>query len=718
MARFLLVALVVLAGTILSPSGGSAQQTGVAAEIRQGNCDQVGEVVAPLVEARLPAGEPRGNAAAMPAANSFTTVPLSLAALTASDHAIVIPFPVEDRLVACGAIGGTLTEAGSLIVGLAPQGDTEISGIVYLSPSPDPTQTNVSLFVTGEGLDLFLSATFLPPTVAEEDAARFTEALAARDGSPSLAGPFAGQLVQRQGLPAVRAAGIAAADFSASATFVNPTEHTETPWHVGFAFHVAPGRSAPREFGVGSDGTWYFIDPTTGMLGAGPLTTFDATPGATNTLDLVVEGTTALLGVNGELATRLDLPTRFDPPIGTASDVLVTTDYFAENVVEGREVAFTGFEVWGLPGTTVPSTAEADDDAARFTAALTARDAASRLAGPFGGRLPQSTTMLAARPAGIAAEAFSATATFVNPTDQPAAPWDYGLAFHLDQQASTVQEVYLDAVGFWYYTDFPNGVQQSGTVPTFDPSPGGTNTIDLIVDGATALLGVNGAFVARIELPSAMAADVLAATDFVGGNVVEGRGIVYSGFEVWSTPGLASLPTTPAAAGPDDSARFADVLEGRSATTRDAGPFADVLVQRLGSLTLWGSDTTPAPFSATVTFVNPTEQTETPWEVGFAFAWIQGRDAQNVYLDSDGFWYSAGTPSGFVPAFDTAPGAANTLDLVVEGDAALFGVNGEFVARLDLPTPPGSGFMVGTGFSSNHVVDGREIVFRDFTVWT
>jgi hypothetical protein len=578
MTRLTLIALVVfISAAVATPAGGRAQQTGIAAEIRQGNCDEVGDVVAPLVEARLPAGEPRGNAAALPAANSFTTVPLSLEALTVSDHAVVIPFPVGEELVACGDIAGTLTEAGALIVGISPQGEVGMSGIAYLSPSADPAQTNVSLFVSGEGLDTFLASTFLPLAVAEEDAARFAEALAARNGSPSLAGPFAGQLVQREGLRAVRGAGVTTADFSVIATFANPTEQTETPWDVGFGFHLNPGQSAIRELGVSSDGGWYYSDPSTGTIGAGPLSTFDASPGATNTLDLVVEGTTALFGVNGELVTRLDLPP------ATASDVLVTTDYSSEKIVEGRGITYTDFEVWGLPGTGPPAGA-AEDAAALFAAALAARDAASRLAGPFGGRLPQSTTMLAARPAGIAAEAFSATATFVNPSDQPTAPWDYGLAFHLDPQASTVQEVYLDANGFWYYTDFPAGIQQSGAAPDFDQSPGGANTIDLVVDGATALLGVNGTFVARIELPTAMTADVLAATDFVGGNVVEGREIVYSGFEVWSTPDLASLPTTPAAAGPDDASRFADALEARSATTRDAGPFADLLVQRQGSL--------------------------------------------------------------------------------------------------------------------------------------
>jgi hypothetical protein len=713
MARLLIVALVVLASMALAlPTATSAQQTGVAAEIRRGNCDQLGDVVAPLVAATVPEGAPRGNAVSLPAATSFTTVPTSLNALTASDHAIAVPFfPAGEELVACGEIGGVLTEAGALGVGIRPQGEVDISGIAYLSPGADPALTNVSLFISGEGLDTFLAASFSPSTVAEDDAVRFAAALAARDGSPSLAGPIAGQFVQREGLRTGQGAGIAATDFSATATFVNPTEQTETPWNVGFAFHHNPGQSAPREVGISSDGTWYYSDPSTGALGAGPETTFDATPGATNTLDLIVEGTTALFGVNGELAVRLDLAP------ATASDILVTTSYFPGNIVEGREIGFTGFAVWGLPGTAAPSTAAADEDAARFAAALAARDGASLLTGPFGGTIPQSMAGLAARPAGITTTDFSASVTFFNPTDQPTAPWDYGLAFHLDAQASTVQEVYLDANGLWYYTDFPAGVQQSGFAPAFDQSPGGANTLDLVVEGATALFGINGEFVARLALPAATPSDVMAATNFVLGNLVEGREITYTDFAVWEAPDLASLPASPAAAGPDDASRFAAALEGRAPTSVAAGPFADALVQQQGSLTLWGSETTSAPFSATVTVVNPTEQTETPWEVGFAFAWSPGRDAQNVYLDSEGFWHFGGQRAGFVPTFDTAPGAANTLDLVVEGDAALFGVNGAFVASLDLPTPPGSGAMLGTGFSSDHVVEGREIDFRDFTVW-
>jgi hypothetical protein len=331
--------------------------------------------------------------------------------------------------------------------------------------------------------------------------------------------------------------------------------------------------------------------------------------------------------------------------------------------------------------------------------------------------------MLAARPAGIAAEAFSATATFVNPTDQPTAPWDYGLAFHLDPQAATVQEVYLDANGFWYYTDFPAGIQQSGAAPEFDPSPGGANTIDLVVDGATALLGVNGTFVARIELPTAMTADVMAATDFFAGNVVEEREIVYSGFEVWSAPDLASLPTTPAAAAPDDAAQFAEAITARGDTPSSVGPFRGQLVQREGPRALRGAGIITVDFTATVTLVNPTEQTETPWDAGLAFHLNpQASTFQWVYIVSDGFWYYTDYPSGIqqtgiVPDFDATPGGTNTLDLIVEGTTALVGINGEFVARLDLTSPTPSDVYV-TGSSTEHAGEGGHTGYRDFEVWS
>jgi len=115
------------------------------------------------------------------------------------------------------------------------------------------------------------------------------------------------------------------------------------------------------------------------------------------------------------------------------------------------------------------------------------------------------------------------------------------------------------------------GIQQSGAAPTFDPSPGGVNTLDLVVNGGTAQFGVNGAFVARIELPGASSGDVMAATNFNGGNVVEGREITFSNFQVWDAPDLDSLLTTAPGSGLFVGSGFSSDygVEGREIAFRD-----------------------------------------------------------------------------------------------------------------------------------------------------
>jgi hypothetical protein len=713
--RVVAVLMIVVSTAIAAADPGLAQPTGIASAIHQGHCDDVGDGVAPLVDMTIAEGEPSGNAAALPAANSFTTVPISLEALAASDHAIVVPFPVGEEIVACGEIGGTLTEAGALNIGIGPQGDMGISGIAYLSPGTDPTQTNISLFLSGDDLETFLDTTFLPlPVIAPEDASRFAAVLATRDSADSLAGPFAGTLVQRGS----QGAGVTAENFSATVTFVNPQEQTEMPWDVGLVFHQNPEQTAGQAIGFSSDGSWYHQDAVTGALQVAPQTSFDATPGATNTLDLVVDGTTALFTLNGEMLARIDLPAP------TASDVFVTTGFFAENIVTGRELVYSDFEVWavpaaGQPAATPTSTAAAQDDAKRFAAALAARSGAPSLAGPFGGTLGQrQDDQLTAIPAGISAKDFSATVTFVNPTTQTEMPWDFGLAFHQNPGQATVQEVYLDSNGFWYHTDFPNGVQQSGTVPSFEATPGGINTLDLIVDGSTALFGVNGEFVASLDLPPPTAADVLVATDFRPENIIEGREIIYSTFEVWDAPTPESLAAEPASASAeDDAARFAAALAERDDMDEfGGGPLTDTLIQEAGFPASLVAEIGIEDLSATVAFDNPTEQTDTPWDYGFAFHPVDNA-LQDVFVDSDGFWYYQGTRAGWVSTFDGTPGVTNTLDVIVQGDTALFGVNSEFVASLDVPTPTTFRVGVVTGLVPEYRVEGREIGFT-LRVWT
>ncbi len=82
-----------------------------------------------------------------------------------------------------------------------------------------------------------------------------------------------------------------------------------------------------------------------------------------------------------------------------------------------------------------------------------------------------------------------------------------------------------------------------------------------------ARYGMNGEFLARLELPPPVASDVLAATDFLQGKVVEGREIAFTNFAVWEAPTDAALtiatgshPHTPRGA------------MGSTGTARAAGP--------------------------------------------------------------------------------------------------------------------------------------------------
>ena len=72
---------------------------------------------------------------------------------------------------------------------------------------------------------------------------------------------------------------------------------------------------------------------------------FDTTPGVLNSLDLVVDGSQALFGVNGQLAGTIQLPE--DP---TTGDVYASTGFLGALVSEGRIVSLTNFSVFTLPG--------------------------------------------------------------------------------------------------------------------------------------------------------------------------------------------------------------------------------------------------------------------------------------------------------------------------------------------------------------------------------
>jgi hypothetical protein len=151
-ATLLLVAAMSL-GLAAFPLAGrtfAAQPAELAAAIVSGTCDAVGAGVAALTPATVPGGPALGSDKAVPGANSFSTVAIGIDALLADDHAVVVN-GANGTTVTCGEIGGRLTAAGSLIVGLHP-GASELGGVVVFSPADAAGQTNVSLFVVGAPL--------------------------------------------------------------------------------------------------------------------------------------------------------------------------------------------------------------------------------------------------------------------------------------------------------------------------------------------------------------------------------------------------------------------------------------------------------------------------------------------------------------------------------------------------------------------------------------
>lgn len=152
-----------IALTLVLEAGGSAVAQDVTPDVGEapperpaalyaGSCEAGGlaEIVVELSNLTLPPGDEVGQTdRAVPAQASFTSVPLSLDALLAEDHAVNVRLsPEEDAPdIACGEIGGILNATGSLVVGLKEVDSSGYGGIAFLAPGADGASTNVSLFL-------------------------------------------------------------------------------------------------------------------------------------------------------------------------------------------------------------------------------------------------------------------------------------------------------------------------------------------------------------------------------------------------------------------------------------------------------------------------------------------------------------------------------------------------------------------------------------------
>ncbi len=578
----------------------------------------------------------------------------------------------------------------------------------------------------------------------DDDAAYLADIIGARDAEPPLSGPLSGSLVQQAAFASVESAGVSVADFSARVVFQNPDDDS-APWDVGFDF----GRNgdASQRVMVDSTGVWRYSPYPDGASDSGSAPSLDAAPGGVNTLDLVVDGETGILGVNGEYVTTIALPPVVD------SDVFITSGVYGSTTVDGREIPFEDFAVWDLPDlsaaaevsptpsgeiislnqtpvaeqTPAPSQNEppSADDLAMFTYLVEAQAAISPAAGPFTANLKEESGPIAVSWANVSLADFHATATFTVPEATSEIPWDIGFMFR-NSDAGTLR-VAVDQDGAWFTSAGESAPSSTGTFTNLDATPGAQNTLDLLVSGDRAVLGINGVFAASIALPAGgTAGDVAAGTGFFTDQQQAERVTRFQDFVVRPFD-LAALDATPpptaATLSPEAEQQFAGYVASTASIAPFVGPLAGTLEEGgAGSVALASSGVSLADFGAVATLVNPDDMTSL-WDGGIQFR-TDANGANRIVLRSngqvqvvqgDGSVAIAGQAAGF----DATPGASNILQIFVAGDQALVGVNGTLVADITLVVAPLAGdVQVGAGFFGEDQVAGRVTAYDGFSVWS
>lgn len=577
----------------------------------------------------------------------------------------------------------------------------------------------------------------------DDDAAYLADIIGARDAASPLSGPLSGSLVQQEAFATVQAANISTADFTAHVVFQNPDDDS-APWDFGFDF----GRNgdASQRLMVDSTGVWRYSPYPDGASDSGPASTLDTSPGGVNTLDLVVDGATGILGVNGEYVASIALPPDVE------SDVFITSGVYGSTTVDAREIPFEDFTVWALPDlnaaaavSPTPSgeiislnqTPEAEqtpapvqneppsaDDLATFTYLIEAQADIPPAAGPYTANLKEEIGPIAVSWANVDLADFHATATFTVPDMASDVPWDIGFMFRVSDGGTL--RVAVDQDSRWFASAGEGAPASSGTLTGLDATPGAENTLDLLVSGDRAVLGINGSFASSIELPAGgTSADVAAGAGFYSDQQLAERVTGFRDFVVRPFD-LAALDATPPAAAtlsPDAEQQFDGYVASTASIAPLVGPLTGTLEEGgAGSVALANAGVSLADFGAVASFVNP-DDLGTLWDGGIQFR-TDANGANRIVLRSNGqVQVVQGDGSvaiaGLASNFDATPGSVNTLQVFVAGNQALVGVNGTLVADVSLVVEPVLGdVQVGAGFFGEDQVAGRVTTYDGFSVWS
>lgn len=377
--------------------------------------------------------------------------------------------------------------------------------------------------------------------------------------------------------PQYLSAGVNLTDFYARLSFITPVSDPAGLWTFGFCFWADASGNCYDLF-VSSNGTnmnwglgiWSpggFDLAQSGPLPAGAI---DLTPGAENDVTVAVYKGVAMLSSNTyELDTSFTVPGQ---PFG--GDIKASTSFIAsvETDLRTLPVSITFVGIWDMSSgvypdflgltetpvdqpsvqpttqapvqptqasaqTTSPSTTGAADPvlSQMFDTTRAAALATAPLFTSASGVLTQSTDGFSVVQGGVSVANFYATATFTNPTDM-ATRTDMGIGFRdmLDNQEF---RFIIQSDGVWGLTTGASSVVVQGTVTNVNTTPGASNTIEIVAQGTTGIIAVNGVVVQQVDLSGNLnTGDVYIASGMLVPNVVGGRQVLYSNFSVYALP--------------------------------------------------------------------------------------------------------------------------------------------------------------------------------------
>lgn len=409
-----------------------------------------------------------------------------------------------------------------------------------------------------------------------------------------------------------------------------------------------------------------------------------------------------------------------------------------------------------LSGIWPVAAAQSDSDAQILAAYIGRVEGTTPLAGPDAGTLEldggsgSSHSLVA----GIADQLIHVE--FVAPVIQPDEVWAVALAFRIS--ANDFHYFILWSDGGWSFAPGKGGPIATGTGLSAMEA-GSLITVDIAAVGPAGYTGVNGEYLTTLDLSTLLdPGDVTISANLIGSFDETDEPLSFTNLTVWAlsamavpvsdsspaaavpapsptlavaapspTPSVpAPTPTSaePAASPLDDEATFNSLRQSTLSRPIIFGPISDELPHQAGALAYYSTGVMVTDFAARVECIAPISVSEGFWDCGIGFRDTESGLHHLVAYVSDGYWFhGTGPGETLLSGTDapTSPSAGNkvTLELFVVGAKGYFGIDGKFLAMLDLSRMPGPGSVdLVSGIFTDTTIEGGSLPFDDFVIWS